>query len=666
MKRKNRNQKTLALSATTKRFTSARTGMGLLLSAVLLAGSVNSASATEIIKSYDYQSSAAQLQGYVISPVNTTAIDEGTVAAGNYNAGTGVHFQAMDKDGTVMASTIYKFPEEQDVRVVSIATYEAHRFVITVQARRMNQYNHVISIMVDDNGNVMNQYDFIAPSTYGKEIYPMHSVIMQDQLYICGYVSIGADFPNDPRYTDSRTAFVGKIDLNTNVSDVHYYSSTQNLNTVTNPSWNNLYNDYDAAMRLRNFDTRLFVMGSANGSATLSGSSNTINASKAWVSEIDPATLAPISTGYYGSSTVANTTTPSTLNGSYALDVNRDNLNNAFYALSNDLSANTWRITHLSNSLAISVPGSGSNSVAYTTTASIKGSGIYPWNSSSNRFTLFGMVGSDVPLVNTSAYGSTIESPTGGAIPFVMGLDLSYSSSGIAYASAKGNVLGNQLSYASGLGYQEPHWTNGTMGEWCNPAFGMQSEPFGGTDDMILMGHYLNATSARVNPRFLSTTGEGYVQTCPSAERMTYGLGLVNLQSATVTATNEDGVTRRLDYPVDMNLFDLDAEYECEATNIYRTAKPGATAMAEVSDAKGIYPNPATDQVTIQLGKEVKADATVKVILTDITGRVVLTQEGNANGTLLQLALPKLTAGMYQASVAVQGGKPEVYKLVIR
>jgi hypothetical protein len=668
MKRKNSHQQE-ALIAPTQRTSSflrtgRRIGLGLLLSGMLLAGSSSMAGAQQMIKSYDYQSAGVDLRGYVISCVDANSIDEGTVAAGNYDQGNGMHFQVTDSHGGIISSTVYKFPDENDVRVVSVITKEPHQYLVTLQARKSGMEGHAITLLLDDNGNINGQYHLIVAPDYGTELFPMHSAVIDQTLYICGYVSNGATYPGDPRYTDDRTAFVGMIDLNTHHTDMHYYYSSLNTNTVTTPGWNFLYNDYDAAMRLRVFDNRLFVMGSANGSATLGTSTSTINSSKAWISELDPSTLDAWSTTYYGPNSIPANTTPSALNGVYALDLIVDLQTGGYFGMTNDFIDQTWKLTHLQNTLAVSTPFSGSNSIAYNSPGQkIKGSGIYNWNNVPGRISLYGTLGSDVPLDNPPAWGSTIANTSQGGIPYLMGVTVNYSAvTGMTYNSEKGHVLGNQPIFAAGLNYQEPFNTAGSMGEWCNPAFGLKAYPYGGDDDVVLMGHYLNLGTSGPNPRYIYANGEGAVNGCAAAERMQFGLGTTTLSAAAVTGSNQYGDARYLDYQVDMNPMDVDAIYDCEFDFIYRTAKPAAMA----NNTKGLYPNPATDQVTIMLGAEVADGDLVTFTLTDMTGRVVLHQQLTAAGNSLPVKLPRLTAGMYQAGVRINQSVPAVYKLVIQ
>ncbi|OJV54173.1 MAG: hypothetical protein BGO31_12520 [Bacteroidetes bacterium 43-16] len=106
----------------------------------------------------------------------------------------------------------------------------------------------------------------------------------------------------------------------------------------------------------------------------------------------------------------------------------------------------------------------------------------------------------------------------------------------------------------------------------------------------------------------------------------------------------------------------LSDELDCSIYNIYRTVHP---ALPAGTSAKGLYPNPATDQITITLGTEAGATEKVNILLIDLTGRVVFTADVSASGQQAKVALPRLAPGVYQATVEYAGAY-DVYKLVIQ
>jgi hypothetical protein len=646
-------------------------GIGVMFTALLLAGSAQQSRAAEVVVLHDFQSNPINLKGYSVTEVDKNAPDRGIAAAGNYADGNGIHFAIMDEKGRLNVSNIFKFPEEQDVRAISLVTIDANVFLLTIQARSYNAPGHIIVLMLDANGKVINKYTIFAPSDYGKHLFPSHSLVFNNNyLYICGNVNTRGEWPNDPLLFHDKAAFVARLELNSGAIDFRAYNTTQTTTppNPTNPSWDGTINDYDCAMRLKEVNGNLYVMGSANGSATTVGTTS-LAASKAWVSRINPTTLAPVTNSFFGNSSMTSTNLPNTANGVYALDLVPDTQNNGqFYCLTNDLQGNNWKLSHLGTGLTINT-GTASvfNSVYYSTAGeAIKGYGVFNSNAAPGRVSLYGLVGTDVPLAGgSSVYGSTIENVYNGAIPFVIGADLSFSTaSGIGYSGEIGHVEGSQISYNSSQNMNEAYWTLGGLREWCIPVFGVQTNPLGGADDLAMIGYYKNPwNGGYINPRFIGTDGDGRISPCPASQEMVLGLGKINLQAATLTLTSALRTPYSEPFPYDPADLPQDSEPDCVNDNVYRTAKPGAM---ELSSAKGIYPNPASGQVTVMLGSDAVEGAAVKVTLTDIAGRVVLVNEGKAAGGKLVLNLDRFTAGMYQVSVSINQGAPVVHKLVIQ
>ncbi len=670
MKRQNRNQ---AISnqpiGTAKKRSYSRTGMGLLLSAMLLAGSAG-AQTVQAVKTFHYTSTNVGMSGYIMERINPNAEDEGLVVAGNYNNGEGIHFGVLDNQGNMLQGRVYQFPESEDVRAISLVPVNpgSGTFLLTIQGRSAVNEDHEITLLLDLNGTILDKYDLYTLSAYGKHIFPMSSVVKDNQLYTSGYITVGAAYIADPLLTEARVAYVAKTDLVSHVTMLHLYNSTINTTPVSNAAWNGLFNDYDAAMRLKVIDNRLYVLGSANGSALMPGGGSSINASKSWVSELDPNSLSPITTTYFGNDDITGYpwyAMPSHSNGTFALDLVPDTENNdGFYCLSTDIYESSWRLSHLSGSLDIST--GNFNTIAYASNF-MKGHALFNARSAGNRFTVYGTIGSHVPLVDPNGYNvNGIMSPSDGAVPFVMGMFLSYDAvNGVAYTALKGSVLGNAPYSGAGLGYQSSLVTkNGSMGDWCNLLFGTAYDPGNNQlDNVALMGHYGN--NGYANPRYIGSDGEGLVSNCPGSWYMDVETNAINLSNAPVNADDMPEQEMSFNYSVNDNFLFADYQLDCSASSIYRTAKPG-TALQENVAAKGLYPNPATDRVTVLLGSDATDGAAVKVVITDVTGRVVLSQDGKANGGNLQLALPRLTAGMYQASVSLNQGKPAVYKLIIQ
>jgi len=649
------------------RFT--RKGLGIAaLSTLLLVGHVQQAAAVQRIVNYRHDVALGDLTGYVIAPLDYYYPSRGNVMAGNVqlpgypHPGQAVHYMLVDTNGNSMAGMVYQFPELEDVRVVSIAYNGNGNSVLTMQARENGTLNaHILSLKVDMGGNIIDQFDIQTFGQAGAISFPQHSLASGDQLYICGYQELNTADPLDPSFSDSRQAFVMRIDMPSHTSTVRFF----NTNIIGQG-----YFDYDAAMRLKMHYGNLFVLGSANGPTSAGGIQNS---SKSWVATIDQTNLTVYQSVYYGFNSEPNSSLTE-LKGAYAIDLVPDQTMDAWVIVNNDLSRNRWFVTHSYYSMVLQNSFAGFN--AFTAVPQghrMKASNIFCWSSNNTppyipRYSVCGTAGSDVPLNNPSAYGSLIEFTSQGAIPFVQAYYFDPFAGANAVTGVRGSVIGNAPGFGMGLDWHQPFWNINNMGAWNNRSFTTQpyyNGVYPYTTGLAMAGHVRGSLGGNINPRHIAATGDGEVINCDASQPMAFVPNQyfnVNVQPLAVTTSL--GTTLEVNPIVDLTPQNPESEWECAPGFIYREAKPGTLTNGQ--QAPGLYPNPATDRITIVLGNEVQAGETARVLLTDITGRVVFTFTGKLNSSSLELALPRLTPGMYQVAVAVAEGQPVIHKLVIQ
>jgi hypothetical protein len=105
-----------------------------------------------------------------------------------------------------------------------------------------------------------------------------------------------------------------------------------------------------------------------------------------------------------------------------------------------------------------------------------------------------------------------------------------------------------------------------------------------------------------------------------------------------------------------------DARYSTVAA-VTLVGSPLATT-APAQKALAVFPNPASDQVTVQL--PTAASNSAQVVLTDLSGRTVLTQP-LGGGTKATVNLPaSLTTGIYLLQVQDAGAVTKPQRLVIQ
>ena len=73
------------------------------------------------------------------------------------------------------------------------------------------------------------------------------------------------------------------------------------------------------------------------------------------------------------------------------------------------------------------------------------------------------------------------------------------------------------------------------------------------------------------------------------------------------------------------------------------------------------FPNPAKDQVKVRLN----AAGTAQIVVTDITGKVVMNTESNINAQLIDLNTSTFEAGMYVVNITTQDGKTAQVNIVV-
>ena len=74
----------------------------------------------------------------------------------------------------------------------------------------------------------------------------------------------------------------------------------------------------------------------------------------------------------------------------------------------------------------------------------------------------------------------------------------------------------------------------------------------------------------------------------------------------------------------------------------------------EALNSLNVYPNPAVDQLNVQL--DLNSNVALIVELSDITGRTVFTKQNTANGVQnIQIPVQQLAAGMYNLEVTIDG-----------
>lgn len=122
----------------------------------------------------------------------------------------------------------------------------------------------------------------------------------------------------------------------------------------------------------------------------------------------------------------------------------------------------------------------------------------------------------------------------------------------------------------------------------------------------------------------------------------------------TIASCTEDALQlmwRDIDVAVDtLELsHNIPCAYQGGSEPSYKTGTTSVAAKRNVVSATKIYPNPANEEVRIDIAKEIADEAAVKVVLTNIHGQVISElYNGTAKGTAgKSMRLPQVATGLY-------------------
>lgn len=230
----------------------------------------NPAIAQQWVATYDFSD---PVKGYS-TEIATGAIGapEASVMAGtiyNYNGNQKkIHYLFPGLNGGINASVEIDDPNYEEERPVDIASNgvaAGATFYITCQARPAagNGNDRILIVAVDVWGNLVDDAIAIHPMASNEGMYPLHSIYHPNgHLYICGFITDNnTGLPAEPGYLgyDHKKSFVLKYDPVTKTVVNNIVINTTYLNQ------NAAKDDFDMAMRLvKKSNDDIFVTGGVN------------------------------------------------------------------------------------------------------------------------------------------------------------------------------------------------------------------------------------------------------------------------------------------------------------------------------------------------------------------------------------------------------------------
>lgn len=615
------------------------------------------------------------------------ADDDYVMAGTKYNGGdfNEIHFMYYHANNLLVSKT-YSLAngDLNDIRVVDIVAESNNKFYITCLMRdnfqKYGGHDMIKVLGVDAGGNIVSNATITSAGGNHEfdNIYPLHSIYLNEALFICGYVNDNAStYPAQPYYhgpagpnaPDYREAFVIKYDFaagGTITGKVWDY-------TIPNSSSRN---DYDMAMRmipLANGD--IYVTGSCNV-PIVDQASNTYNYLSGTLSIfLNSTTLTD-----YSNKPFARSSTPfydpGYGEGEYGVGMFKDPNSQGYFVVGNYF-----------NSLSpiakyAFYPYSGLFWVTYLD-ANHEPSPAAAW---SNRSTsqwgatwalqhLEGNTGNDMLIAgmttkSADTYNGCVNlSPTpsnNNVNPFLIELSPGFNSiTGIStpvnfahvYTSGQGTgaeLTGNSY-YMLGAGISNVAW---------NPTFAARNLP--DVTDITMSAPIWNSDNNLLNTKFIRTDMNGDIPTpcdfygscSPSFNIEKSKKFIPTIAAYSYYPQFVDDEMKDSDYwPIDM--------LECDG-GYYRQNPNEAKGLTNVL-AMGILPNPATDKATLSItGCEIGEQLKMKII--DLAGKLLRSYEmiATAHAMKLDIDLNNLPKGLVFVQVSYANGTNLTQKLAIQ
>jgi|GEM_PF-3943267 len=604
----------------------------------------------------------------------------GTIYNGSdYNS---IHFLYFTGNTLTLEKTYSSFVEggsANDLRVVDIAVTEGAdgpMFYITALLRHVNtpgEMDMVKLLCVDASGNILLDKTFTSNASQNNNydhMYPLHSIVSDNMVYICGYVHDDSYFyPKEPTYIASlsanpgiaKKAFVLRYNPSNNTVLSRFYDSQITTNPVST--------DYDIAMRmvpLSNGD--IFVTGSANAAVNISGvdhfNSGTL------VLPISPATLLPtVQKSFVNSTSFFD---PNYGEGEYGVGI-IEGTNNDYFVISNYFTTSstsqtkfypnpqTYCFTNLDNSF---VPGPGGLNRATSQLSNTWMLQNLP-GSEDGKYLVAGMTISSSACNAGASFSNANPILEQIAIGFVGGTVNVTPDFFNVYTSTQGTGgSGFPNNYIDlGAGLSNIAW---------NPTFATR-DYFSGTNDIIMNAPMWNSDVNKLNYKFVRTDNVGvlppdcdfYVSCSPTYFSENADDATIGTITNPIIQINNLYHIRMPDIPLTVGDIEYYAVEECNI-DYHKTVQLGVSNTEDKVSSIKIYPNPASGHISLSLSG-ISESAVVEVKITNLLGIDQKTIYNGLSGDLnaKTLSIRDIPAGVYLVDIQVENGTHHTRKLVI-
>lgn len=698
-------------------------GMTCLLAIMMALGLSNQLIAQTHTNVYDMSYDVKGYSTEMCTDYNTNSGE--TVKAGTiYNySGTGnhaVHFLNVADDGTVNNSVFFEDPQYVELRVVDIVGDEnggwnappgTATYYITCLGRTANANDQILIIPVDNSGTQVGpaRSVFLGVGTTpdnDQNIYPLHSIYHQGNsaLYICGYYTTNQNGANgtsirgtgEPDYTSDKFAFIYGVQFNgttwTTVNVLGFGTQTAMAWTgaSTTPT-----NDYDIAMRMVEDNAGdIFITGSVNDVKY-----NSSLLKEVWHSATMNVNIAPsLMPATFSANHISSGSEVDYYGDEYGVGM-VEAPNNEKYIISNQFYHGNAGATGFDPNPSFYMATWVDNTYTpdFTNNTRLRFNGYdYAWalqTLEGPASTLSGTYGARLIVAGTQVNewcGNPYNDDD--VRTFLHDWDLAYNNTTKVFGFTFNRYANYLTQSGTGVRNTDPnsYWDlgGGISNIAWNPTFAARKD---NTEDIYFAAptwrpgtpDYLNMKNVRVD----GLTGTNYLTegNCPSSynyidnpgsdcfgmtayvNEQPYALGYL-----TVSIPND------FDYPglgynttsvVDMTTGTVSVtEDACTSTN--PAYKQPNNIVEEIKNrATSVFPNPATNQIFVELSGNIADDAKVEVRLTNIYGQqvnVLYTGYAQELSKNKELSLNNVASGIYLVQVIANGEQVLAEKLTVQ
>lgn len=598
----------------------------------------------------------SSFKGYSIERI--PGLDE-FVAAGTYYIDdnglpvTGYHFLHLDGNGQILASKIAVPLGDMELRVVDISIEDADNFWIVMSARDNSlMQDFIYAEKVNTSGNLGT-----APNTQRAEgwvglgydhVYPTHSLVFNNSLYVCGYASNEPISNSIPSKTSlNKAGLIVKIDITTAAG----LTTVVHFNTPPNS-----VDDFDMFLKMRRIDDYIIVTGAVNQSNDWGGIF--IGKIHQSLSTTPPFFNYQIVEYHNNQPSIPG---QNRHEGWYGIDAYEDG--DDLYILCNLFKNNTvtsWGIVRV-DPTTLQSPAGQPNVIRVSIDGASYAKQFYPHpdNNGSGTTKLYVMGELQQPFLYCST-PSQFQAPSPQNVnPFISLYDLSFdtppgSGTGITWTNYFTNIHASDYgTQATFLDYMQNSTGGGNCLEDVQRLYTPASGFVNGQQDVefVMIPALQNASNPNhLNTKLIRMDASGIEPTCHNQWACNPGHGSDDLVYYSTTSNfNYNTWSYSNLQPSYTTRFNTTFTEDNCGNGVF---KPTSVSEHELYNTIKLYPNPAHRNLSIDLNA---TEGEYEFILTDITGKQVASSANDITSSTEQIDLPQLSAGVYLATVTVNG-----------